>query len=295
MKRHHPWAEKGIEALALSLPETRIRGYCCPLCVKFFDSPEDLTVEHAPAQSVGGKAMAVTCRPCNSRSGHELEVHVAAARRMSDFAEGRSELDIAFEVHGRSVNATAAIRGDAISVVAAPKRTNPAAQAAFISEMQRLAVTKASPVKGSVVFRVGPLDARRERAAWLKAGFLIAFAAWGYRYALRPILNRIRAQIAEPDSPTLERAAFRDSNQGERGGRWLIIVRQPEDLRCVLVEIDDWRVMLPDFTPEPDFYERLSAAMIRRGTSATYTGDLMPWPEQPLYALDYQMAGMPLK
>jgi hypothetical protein len=204
-------------------------------------------------------------------------------------------LDIAFEVEGRRVNASASVRGDLISIVGAEKRTSPEAQIAFASQLERLAMEKTSPVRGLVGFRVGRYDEKRERTAWLKAALLVAFAAWGYRYALRPILNAVRAQIANPDSALLANAAFKDPVSGSRGTRQLVIVREPADLRSVLVAMDEWHVLLPDFAPAPDFYDRLFAALAQRGGGISYSGDLCVWPDEPVYALDYLMAGQPLK
>jgi hypothetical protein len=58
-------------------------GYICPLCFEtFFEKDLDatlenyLTLEDIPPKSLGGKPLALTCKKCNSRSGHELDVHL---------------------------------------------------------------------------------------------------------------------------------------------------------------------------------------------------------------------------
>src|SRR5690348_10203246 len=59
------------------------KGYICPLCFDvFYEKDLDdsltnhLTLEDIPPDALGGKPLALTCKKCNSRSGHELDAHL---------------------------------------------------------------------------------------------------------------------------------------------------------------------------------------------------------------------------
>ena len=43
-----------------------IQGYLCPLCFRVFPDLAELSEEHAPPQSIGGRSICLTCRDCNS-------------------------------------------------------------------------------------------------------------------------------------------------------------------------------------------------------------------------------------
>ena len=58
-------------------------GYICPMCFEVFyekdldiSLPNFLTYEDIPPSSLGGKKLALSCKNCNSKSGHELDVHL---------------------------------------------------------------------------------------------------------------------------------------------------------------------------------------------------------------------------
>ena len=58
-------------------------GYICPLCFDVFFEKDlqqtvanPLTIEDIPPSSLGGKPLMLTCKSCNSRSGHQLDVHL---------------------------------------------------------------------------------------------------------------------------------------------------------------------------------------------------------------------------
>jgi hypothetical protein len=287
----HPWVSKGIQAVNLMLPGVGNR-YCCPLCLKLVSDLDTLTIEHVPAACAGGVALVVTCRDCNNRAGYELEHHVARVQRLARFAAGEEPIDIGFEVAGTTVPATATLSGDTFLVVGAPDRTDPKRHAAVFAELDRVARDQDKGLEGKIHFRIGPYSATRERVAWLKAAYLAAFAAFGYRYILRPILEPVRKQLREPDSPGVAASVF-FLKEAVTGTRQLVIVREPARLRSVLVIMDNCHAYLPAFDPSPTFWADLDAAITAEkasGGTTYYSGSLVPWPTEPGLVLDYQMA-----
>ncbi len=64
--------------------------YACPICERAFtvDALEsgDLTLEHAPPKSVGGRDITLTCQQCNSGAGHTVDAQVRRREDLKDFA-----------------------------------------------------------------------------------------------------------------------------------------------------------------------------------------------------------------
>ena len=50
-------------------------AYICPLCLKAYAiGNTELTLEHVPPESVGGKPILITCKACNSNRGADIDV-----------------------------------------------------------------------------------------------------------------------------------------------------------------------------------------------------------------------------
>src|SRR5215203_2085112 len=93
-KKRAWWFERGADAVARLWPELP-RCYRCPLCGRrFFRAALDedlLTIEHAPPEALGGTGIALTCRDCNSTSGHKLDAEMLAAENVPNFIQGRMQ------------------------------------------------------------------------------------------------------------------------------------------------------------------------------------------------------------
>jgi len=123
------------------------------------------------------------------------------------------------------------------------------------------------------------------RAGWLRAAYLVAFARFGYRYILRPELDIVRGQIADPTVEHAPRAVLHNySHAPTRRGIW--IVERPRPLASVHVAIGRWAMFLPGLGIDSSFYENLAARKqwpprgTLRGLSAT-------WPTEPVLAFDW--------
>lgn len=89
------WFNLGARAFAKAfptiVPEHSGTFYVCPLCIHVCSGGEiaarELTLDDVPPKSVGGRPLVLTCRRCNSRAGHGLDVHM---RRAENIVEGLS-------------------------------------------------------------------------------------------------------------------------------------------------------------------------------------------------------------
>src|SRR5207245_1853055 len=92
------------------------------------------------------------------------------------------------------------------------------------------------------------------KAGWLRAAYLCAFAAFGYRYLLDSALAPVRQQIEHPGG---DLAGFGVNNADAVDGPQLVVIRRPLELRAVLVRMRDVAVLLPR-PGDVDFYQRLN-------------------------------------
>ena len=92
--------------VAAGLRTSRDDALICPLCwrEKALDS---LTVEHVVSQSLGGDAVALSCRRCNSTQGSVLEGALAKLNLYCGFLQGRNPLRFNLLINDRIAAATA--------------------------------------------------------------------------------------------------------------------------------------------------------------------------------------------
>src|SRR5262249_35169863 len=123
------------------------------------------------------------------------------------------------------------------------------------------------------------------RTSWLRAAYLVAFAALGYRYILRTELEPVRAQLRDPDAEHTPRAVMFDPQRSpNRREMWL--VERPKTLRCIFVAMGRWGVLVPGLGIDPTFYEGLAARKVWPPRS-TFTGTRVLWPTEPRLDLDW--------
>src|SRR5687768_14898662 len=82
------WFRRGAYALRTQVREAAQAavGYCCPICLRASRDIRLFTVEDVPLRKVGGLPLVLTCKQCNDRSGHELDMHWANLDDVEAFA-----------------------------------------------------------------------------------------------------------------------------------------------------------------------------------------------------------------
>ncbi len=246
------WFDLGVEAAERVLGEP-VPGYICPLCIFAFSSLDDLTFEHAPPESLGGREICLTCSECNSTAGHTVDAELRKAQHEREWRRGVGKpLRARFEVAGIALRVDVERTPEMVTLHPLPKQNNPADAVAY-NEALRQALDEG---EATVRFHFAGFDDRHAQVALLRSAYLIAFAALGCRYALRPELNLVRRQIANPAELILDRFVVhrRDSHAG-RGIAW---VDRPRPLESIVVKIDDDLVFLPGLKRGPTIYERLA-------------------------------------
>jgi hypothetical protein len=301
VERRERWFTDGAAALRRtltamgmgdSLPPTG-QFYACPLCLTAYgrDAFEGgvFSDEHVPPRTAGGRVLVLTCRRCNNTAGTAMDADAAGREAVHDFLVGRSlgrDLRAEFavgdvEVRGNINNVEGAIM---MSVV--PKANNPD----DVTRMSQMLTQWADElVGGRIGFRflerVSPAAAT---LSWVRAAYLAAFAAFGWRYVFLACLNPFRAQLAAPADIILPPIAFFDpSAPGER--RQLLLVEEPARMRSLAVVLGRHTVFLPSVT-EPRSFDDLAAALAWYSALSAPRRQCVrkdiPWPTEPHYALD---------
>lgn len=280
------WFDRGIEALQRARPGAP-RVYGCPLCLRGFASPHALSFEDVPPKSIGGKPLVLTCRDCNSASGHSLDAFIRADRDAQDVLTGKKETIVRLSRDGHTITAAATLGPDGFRFAGLPDQSNPIDHAKFFEFMEAAARSGSSDwgFTMTLTFRRSP-----ERAAigWLRVGYLHTFAALGYHYVMRPALDQIRRQIkspAESIAPGLVKLIPKPL-----GPDGLAIVDSPRELSSILVHLGPVLVFLPNFDHSADFYQRIRALP---AAPLTLAGKHVDLPRQPVFAIDMSLPQAP--
>ena len=211
-ERQERWFTDGAAALQRTLSSTGTQDpllqgdfYACPLCLMICDRDAFergvLSDEHVPPRSTGGRVLLLTCTRCNNTTGRTIEADAAMREATLDFMAGRAldgDLRIEFDIGGVPVRGTVNNANGEIAMYVVPRVNNPA----NLTEMTETLTTWVNTGRtgGSIGFTFPQrLSSETARLTWIRASYLAAFAAFGWRYALQECLNPLRAQLAEPE------------------------------------------------------------------------------------------------
>ena len=261
--------------------------YVCPLCARPFqrnslDSGE-LTLEHVPPSSVGGRGIVLVCRDCNSRAGHTIDAAIAGRETAFAFQASVAGMDTdavsvtRVSIGGETLNATFERDEGWGGIKVLPDRNDPAALARLNDLFDRFERGEGADEMTIGVRVVRGFDGGRALVGDLKAAYLLAFAVLGYRWAADPSLSPVRAQIADPDREILGRW-WLDPNHVAEHVIALTDTRTDPVIRCLCVRLPRTVVLLPWFD-RGDLYARIAAAT-SSGAEALQFGTSLrfPWP-----------------
>lgn len=288
------WFEFGTRAVAQALPEAPL-GYRCPLCVstgRVFVREDlekgNLTVDHVPPAKLGGRELVLTCRDCNSIAGHQVDQAMLAMERLLDFGLGTLSASTPVRVRlGEHVlRANLVANGDGMSIIGVPAANPPEISQRLGDEFERLC-EGGEPTDFTVNMTFEQrFNYRMALVGWLRAAYLAAFAALGYRYIFHPKLRLVRQQLASPSAVLIENFSVTVPDASVTTRR-MVVVREPNAFRSVLVQMGRHVVFLPALDDDYDVYQYLLADAERnRRLSVTFRGGEIPWPRKPEYALD---------
>jgi hypothetical protein len=231
-------------------------GYICPLCFNVFfakdlDSNLEnfLTLEDIPPKSLGGSPKALTCKDCNSKSGHELDVHLLNNLLDIDAHSflPNSKSKAVFELSGNKVNGLIEVKEDGVvNLHLHTERSNPVDSKNFMSEFIPPKTIYNPIFHPEKVFDKGfksptfnlkfenKYTERRAEVALLRIAYLIGFSSLGNGFLINPGLYKVREQILKPDEKILPQV-FWLKYKFPKEQEGINIISLPKELRSFLI------------------------------------------------------------
>lgn len=191
-------------------------AYICPLCLHAYAiGNKELTLEHVPPESVGGKPILITCKSCNSNLGAEIDVclmnELEIVHNLNHLDTIPQKTKLAF--NGVEINAkTTFSTTDGFKFIISPDNNNPIEFERFMTEAKNAKEGYEIKVVANITNRKRGFDLAN--IALLKSAYLMAFHKLGYMYVLNANTNIIRDQIQNPKKNVIGNAFIIDSKNG---------------------------------------------------------------------------------
>jgi hypothetical protein len=266
--------------------------YYCPICEQGF-CQEDLlarrlTLEHVPPESLGGRAICLTCIECQ-RLGSRQDAAVKQRTLLWDLNEalhgrpgtykvkGGAILDIG----GHRVFADVDVRQGEAKLIPWTRRNDPQIFNKAIALWNEQAAAE------KLKFNLTPgikFDPRLSKVGDLKTAFLGAFAKYGYKYALHPRIAKVREQIREPRAHALPPWWILPEMEGKE---WPVLIGVDQPTQALAAYMRTSLVILPWPRAPDDPYEHLGE-VTGTDNSVKMEGSPIDWPTGMEMLLDFE-------
>ena len=191
-------------------------AYICPLCLHAYAiGNTELTLEHVPPESVGGKPILITCKACNSNLGADIDVYLMneleIVHNLNHLDTIPQKTKLAF--NGVEINAqTTFSKTDGFTFMISPDNNNPIEFKGFMTEAKNAKKGYEIKVVANITNRKRDYDLAN--IALLKSAYLMAFHELGYMYVLNANTSIIRDQIQNPKKNVIGNAFIIDIQNG---------------------------------------------------------------------------------
>ena len=264
--------------------------YVCPLCTNGYgrDALDDktLTLEHAPPESLGGRPVCLTCKPCNNDAGRGVDAHMKRRDNVHRMMAGTMDdfRPIIANVGAASVHANFYNGPGGILLFGVPRANPPASNETLQAELAR-AIEATQNFRFGVTAHRDEFDNWLATIGWLRSAYLIAFAVFGYAYIFQNRLRAVRDQLAAPEAKIIHTFSIY-LPQENLATNQCFIVDEPAPLRSLAVRMGRQVVLLPFVTD--GLYEELAArSQISQNFEVPLTGRPLPWPNEPMHLMDF--------
>jgi hypothetical protein len=231
--------------------------------------------------------MLLTCIECNSRGGGPdgVDTHARRAENVYDFALGtletphQAKLTIGDSTQNIRVTSLASLQ-----MIGVPKANPPGTSHRMEAALKGRQEPGDAPKLRISLFR-DAFSPRKQAVSWLRSAYLAGFSALGYRYIGRSILDGVRRQIRDADATLVDDFALFNENV-DPTTRWIALTQQPQWVRGLLVQMGRHTVLLPYFTGDSDFYDRLTRHRADSQELLLEARPIAAWPSGPVLACD---------
>lgn len=129
----------------------------------------------------------------------------------------------------------------------------------------------------------------RARASWIRAAYVVGFAALGWRYVLQPAFDPLRAYLRDPTQSTLPQLSM-TNHDADPTRREILLVTEPSEVQGVFVACGGHQVILP-IPHDQRTLDELSAVFIGDRETTEWArvpmkGLRVPWPRRPMHMFD---------
>jgi hypothetical protein len=270
--------------------------YACPCCLWIFPrravTTRELTLEDVPPKKLGGRPLLLTCKECNNASGSKFDSHAECETAFAKFFaghEGGRPVPVTISGDEVSTRGTAQRTENGLILIPRPDQNHPDEIEGLRVQVREAAAEGEDPGSTFSFTATEGFNRRRAEISWVRAAYLAAFAAFGWRYILRPELDPVRAQLADADAEILPSLGGYDP-AAAADRREIKLVEIPEEIRSVLVMMGRYAVFLPGLD-EALTCDALSQALDSKvgsgdGVRIRFKGKQIPWPKYPRYLWD---------
>lgn len=232
-------------------------GYYCPLCTELFNKKDldekILTLEHNPPKSLGGKDSILTCKKCNSKSGHSIDVELLnALRKIEGYSfKPNSEIRTKFtnkSTGNKGINAQIKIDNEGTFIINIDsKNNNPKVSEKFFNSVTHIyknplfvADLRNTGWQKKMSFRFPkpePINENLLKISLLKIAYLLAFEKLGYIFLFSKNMQIVRQQLDKPNEEIIKppfwiKYDFPDDKLG------INIITKPREMRAFLIIFD---------------------------------------------------------
>ena len=213
-------------------------AYICPLCLHAYAiGNAELTLEHVPPESVGGKPILVTCKACNSNCGANIDVcltnELEIVHNLNHLDTIPQKTRLAF--NSVEINAqTTFSKTEGFKFMISPDNNNPIEFEGFMTEAKNAKEGYEIKVVANITNRKRNYDLAN--IALLKSAYLMAFYELGYMYVLNANTNIIRDQLQNPKKNVIGNSFVIDSkNDALENLSNGVYYAQLNNIGCVIV------------------------------------------------------------
>jgi hypothetical protein len=225
-KRQERWFADGAAALRRTLTTLNLPNplpptgefYACPCCLMAYGRAAldlgILTDEHVPPRAVGGRRLLLTCADCNSSAGSALDAHAERREAIQNFLtspEPGRALSVEVAVGNNIIRGAIRRTDDAWVMQVAPKANHPRQVEEATRTLSAWAAAREAADGRQIGLRFSErLLTVRAQLSWVRAAYLAAFSALGWRYVFLRCLDPLREQLAAPTANVLPPLAMVD-------------------------------------------------------------------------------------
>jgi len=270
--------------------------YLCPICLRPYSkkaiSAKDLTAEHVPQKSIKGKEILLTCRKCNSESGHEFEGDLKEREKLKSFIkalngeenlEGRIKVEVT--MGGQKINTHTHIKDGKIDFKIPKDYNHPANLEHIFDHLDEIYENQSWSKEK---FNIQPdirFSKRNIALSDLKTAYLASFALLGYSYILNKEFDIIRQQILNPKETLVQRIFLRLPKRLKRE-RKIISIEKP--FKSITVQIDERMVFLPQVENPVGSLGEIKNYLVQKNKELNLSGTEFPWPKSLIMTLDFK-------